>query len=220
MSDRHSATRTSLRTSGILVVFTLVFTAVMAATYSATRPTIAASEQEAKMRLIDEVLPRNTYDNALLDDYVVLGPTPALGLDEGGRIYRARRGAEASAVVLEAVAPDGYSGRIQLVIAVATDGRVSGVRVVSHKETPGLGDYIDPRKDRNKTEPWITQFTSKTLEALTPAGWKVQKDGGAFAYRVGATISARAVTNAAGRALDFVQQHRDALLTAPAGSRL
>lgn len=218
--ERYTATRTSLRTAGIMVLFTAAFTALMAATYSATRPNILASEEEARMRLINEVLPPEHYDNALLEDFVLVGPTPELGLDEGGHVYRARRGGEAAGLILEAAAPNGYAGRIQLVVAVGADGRLSGVRVVGHKETPGLGDYIDPRKDRKKEKPWIAQFAGAAFGDDGAAQWKVRKDGGAFDYRVGATISARAVTEATGRVLKYVREHRDALFAAKAGARL
>ena len=220
MSTRYSATRTSLRTAGVMVIFTVAFTALMSLTYQATRPAIEASAQEEKMRLINEVLPPGSYDNALLDDYVTVGVTPALGLSEGGRIYRARLGGAPAALVLEAVAPDGYAGRIQLVVAVGADGRVSGVRATAHKETPGLGDYIDPRKDRNKAQPWIGQFTGVSFDEVAAPRWKVKRDGGSFAYRVGATISARAVTHAVGRALDYANENHATLFTAQAGSRI
>lgn len=218
--ERYTATRTSLRTAGIMVLFTGAFTALMAATYSATRPNILASEEEARMRLINEVLPAANYDNALLEDFLLLGPTPELGLEEGGHVYRARRAGEPAALILEASAPDGYAGRIQLVVAVGADGRLTGVRVISHKETPGLGDYIDPRKDRNKDKPWISQFTGAAFGEDGDAQWKVRKDGGAFEYRVGATISARAVTEATGRVMKYVREHRDALFAAESGARL
>jgi len=220
MSDRYTATRTSLRTAGIMIVFTLAFTAMMSQTYRATRPAIEASEQEQKMRLINDVLPPGSYDNALLEDFVAAGRTPELGLDRGGRIYRARRAGVPAALVFEAGAPDGYGGRIQLVVAVGADGRLGGVRVTAHKETPGLGDYIDPRKDRNKTQPWIGQFAGMSLADVAPAQWKVKRDGGVFAYRIGATISARAVTNATGRVLEYAAEHRDALFAASTGSAL
>lgn len=220
MSHRYTAVRTSLRTAGIMVLFTVAFTAVMSATYNTTRPAIEASIQEGKMRLVNEVLPPGSYDNALLDDFVALGPTPQLGLDEGGRVYRARRAGEPAALVLEAAAPDGYAGRIQLVVAVSADGRVSGVRVVGHKETPGLGDYIDPRKDRNKAQPWIGQFAGVSLADVAAAKWTVKRDGGAFAYRIGATISARAVSRATGRVLEYATEHHDALFAARSGSRI
>lgn len=220
MSARYTAARTSLRTAAIMLVFSLLFTAAMGFTYQLTRPAIEASELEEKMRLINEVLPAGSYDNALLEDVVKLGPTPALGLDNGGVAYRARKAGEPVALVLEAVAHDGYAGNIDLVLAVTTDGRISGVRVTRHKETPGLGDYIDPKKDRNKERPWIGQFAGIAFAQVDPAVWKVKRDGGVFDARTGATISARAVTNATGRALGFAVARRDALFAAAPGSVL
>lgn len=220
MSTRYTAARTSLRTAGILTIFTLAFTALMAVTYSATRPAIEASAIEEKMRLINEVLPATSYDNVLLDDFVVLGPTPELGITESGRVYRARQGNTPSALILEVVAPDGYAGRIQLIVAVGADGKITGVRATGHRETPGLGDYIDPRKDRNKERPWIGQFTGISFENVAPERWQVKRDGGTFDFRVGATITARAVTRASGRALRFAVEHHDSLFAAPAGDRI
>ncbi|MCK6388848.1 electron transport complex subunit RsxG [Zoogloea sp.] len=208
----------SARTGSVMVAFTVVFTALMAFTYSATKPQIDASAAEEKMKLISEVLPPASYDNALLDDYGVLGPTRELGLTEGGRVYRARKAGEPTALILEASAPDGYSGRIDLIVAVRADGSVSGVRAVSQRETPGLGDYIDPKKDKDKKSPWITQFTG--LEAARLPQCKVKKDGGDIAYHTGATISARAVTNAVARAARYAADNQNRLFAAPSGSSL
>ncbi len=220
MSARYSATRTSLRTGGIMVVFTLAFTALMASTYGITRPAIEASKQESQQRLVDEVLPPASYDNALLDDMVRVAAPAALGMDDGARVWRARRGGEPVALVVEGAATDGYSGRIELVVAIGRDGRLSGVRVTAHKETPGLGDYIDPRKDRRKDQPWIGQFAGARWADVNTADWAVRKDGGSFDYRAGATISARAVTRAVGRITAFAAGRIDTLFAAPAGSRL
>lgn len=207
----------SARTGSVMVAFTIVFTALMAFTYGATKNQIEASATEEKMKLISEVLPPASYDNLLLDDYVELGPTPELGLAEGGRIYRARRAGQPAALLLEAAAPDGYSGRIDLIVAVRADGGVSGVRAVTHRETPGLGDYIDPRKDKDKKAPWITQFTGVDAGRLPML--KVRKDGGEIAYHTGATISARAVTNAVARAARYAADNQNRLFAAASGSR-
>lgn len=208
----------SARTGSVMVAFTIVFTALMAFTYGATKNQIEASATEEKMKLISEVLPPASYDNLLLDDYVELGPTPELGLAEGGRVYRARRAGQPAALLLETTAPDGYSGRIDLIVAVRADGGVSGVRAVTHRETPGLGDYIDPKKDKDKKAPWITQFTG--LEAARLPQCKVKKDGGDIAYHTGATISARAVTNAVARAARYAADNQNRLFAAPSGSTL
>jgi Na+-translocating ferredoxin:NAD+ oxidoreductase subunit G len=206
----------SARTAIILLIFAAVFTAALALTYSATRDEIAAAAEQEKLRLIDEVLPRTLYDNALLKDTVTIGPVAELGLDRPAPVYRARKGGKPVALVMETAAPDGYSGRIDLVVAVMLRGNghneLGGVRVVTHKETPGLGDYIDPRKDRNKEHPWIAQFNGLSYANVTPAQWKVKKDGGRFHYMTGATISARAVVRASGAALKYADQNAGHLL--------
>lgn len=219
-SARYSAVRTSLRTAAIMIVFTLLFTAVMAFTYDTTRHAIEASAQEEQMRLINEVLPMERYDNLLLDDAIAIGSAAALGADGSKRVWRARKGGVPVALVLEATASDGYGGRIELIVAVAADGSVGGVRVTAHKETPGLGDYIDPKKDRNKIKPWVGQFNDISWSQVDAAQWTVRKDGGAFDYRTGATISARAVTRAVGRAVGYAVEHGDALYAAAAGTSL
>jgi electron transport complex protein RnfG len=222
MSEPNAA-RASLRTAAILTVFTVVFTTLMAATYKATKPAIDASAEAEKMKLVGEVLPAALYDNAPLADWVGVAPRAELGLvaqDDPIRLFRARKAGAPAALVFEAVAPDGYGGRIRLILAVGADNRVIGVRVVSHKETPGLGDYIDPKKDRNKVSPWIRQFDAKGFGEVAATDWKVSKDGGRFDARAGATISARAVTNAVRRALQFAEGHRDKLYALPAQSVL
>ena len=104
--------KVSARTAGILLVFTLVFTALMAGMHSATESRLQASAQIQKLRMISEVLPAATYDNDLLQDSITLPATAALSTDSDTTIYRARKGGAPSALVLESVAPDGYSGRI------------------------------------------------------------------------------------------------------------
>ena len=197
-----------------LAAFTVAFTALMAFTHEATRERIAAAIEAQQMRLIDEVLPRAQYDNALLQDIVRVEASPIVR-----RIWRARRGNAPVALVFETFADDGYGGRIELIVSLDNDGRIGGVRVASHRETPGLGDYIDPTKDRNKAAPWIGQFVGVDA-ALPETGWALKKDGGIFAHRTGATVSARAVTRALGRGLAWVNARRDALFAAPTDARL
>ena len=201
----------ALRTAVILFLFVVVFTGFLAAAYLGTRPAIEASATEEKMRLIGEVLPSTFYDNDLLEDVLTLPPTTDLGLDESSKVYRARLGKQPSALVLEAIAPDGYAGKIHLLLAISADSRILGVRVTQHKETPGLGDYIEPRKDKVKSHPWISQFAQKGFEQVAEREWKIKKDGGQFDYYAGATISPRAVTKAVGKALKYANEHRDAL---------
>lgn len=201
----------SLSSALTMLVFTLVFTGMMAGTYEATREIISASREQEKLRLINDVLPPAAYDNLLFHDELALAAAPELGLPGGTTVWRARKNGQPVALVMEAVAPDGYAGAIRLVIAVMADGSLGGVRVTEHHETPGLGDYIDPTKDKNKTSPWIGQFTALDPARTPVARWKVAKDGGDITYRTGATISPRAVTNAVARAEAFARANRDRL---------
>jgi electron transport complex protein RnfG len=215
---RPGAVRISVRTAAVLLVFTLAFTALMAGAYKLTQPAIEATLLDAKRRLIAEVLPAGAYDNDLLADALTLPAVPAIGLSEPTTLYRARRGDEPAALVFEAAAPDGYSGEIRLILAVRADGRLAAVRVTAHKETPGLGDYIDPKKDKNKASPWIAQFDGRNFGDTPRNKWRVRKDGGVIDQHAGATISARAVTNATGRALEWALERAEALYALPVGA--
>ncbi len=218
-STQDSALRISLRTAMILLLFTLVFTALMAGVYQITKPVLDETALDAKRRLIAEVLPPEAYDNDLLTDVIELPPLPETGLRESTRLYRARQGGQPAALVFEAAAPDGYAGQIGLILAVRADGRLAAVRVTQHKETPGLGDYIDPKKDKNKAAPWIRQFDNRDFAGTPREKWRVRKDGGVFDQRAGATISARAVTQATARAMAWALDRQDRLYQLPAGAR-
>jgi electron transport complex protein RnfG len=108
--------------------------------------------------------------------------------------------------VLQAIAPDGYGGQIHLVIAIHRDGRIAGVRVVSDKETPGLGDYIEIAKSK-----WITGFDDTSLENHRDGDWQVKKDGGRFDYMAGATITPRAVVKAVHKVLQYYALHGEGM---------
>ncbi len=212
-----SAPGMAARTAAILFVFVIIFTGLLSGAYQWTRPAIEASAMEEKMKLIDEVLPRDQYDNALLKDTVTLPPTAELGLQESSTAYRARLAGKPAALVFEAVAPDGYAGKIRLILALRADGRVAGIRVTQHKETPGLGDYVEVRKDRNKARPWITQFNEMSLADVSERDWKVKKDGGRIDYYAGATVTPRAVSRATLKAVQWFTANRDQLFAETAG---
>jgi electron transport complex protein RnfG len=199
------------RTAVTLFVFVVIFTGLLSGAYLWTKPSIEASATEEKMKLVDEVLPRADYDNALLEDTVALPETPELGLKDSSTLFRARKNGQPVALVFEALANDGYAGKIRLIIAIRANGAVAGVRVTQHKETPGLGDYIEVRKDKNKARPWITQFNDMSLAQVTDKDWKVKKDGGRLDYHAGATITPRAVAKAVLKAVHWAEANRDRL---------
>jgi electron transport complex protein RnfG len=213
-----SAPGMAARTAAILFVFVIVFTGLLSGAYLWTKPAIEASAAEEKMKLVDEVLPRGEYDNALLEDTATLPPTPELGLADPTTLYRARKDGQPVALVFETIAPDGYAGKIKLIVAVRADGQVAGVRVTQHKETPGLGDYIELKKDKNKDRPWITQFTGLSLTQVGEGEWKVKKDGGRIDYHAGATVTPRAVSKAVLKAVKWAEANRNQLF-ANAGAK-
>jgi electron transport complex protein RnfG len=210
------ATGSAARSALLLAAFALAFTTLMAIIFEVTRDPIRQSADTRRLALIAQILPRADYDNALLEDAVQLPPLSALGSNTPITLHRARRGGQPVALVFEAQAADGYSGAIRLLIAVRASGELAGVRVIAHRETPGLGDYIDPAKDR-ATPKWIAQFPGHDTTARA-AVWTVRKDGGDFGYMTGATISARAVVRAAGRAVAAIAPVRDTLFGLPAGA--
>lgn len=207
----YTAPVMAARTAATLFVFVAIFTGLLSGAYLWTKPAIEASATEEKMKLVDEVLPRTEYDNALLEDTVVLQATPELGLKDPTTLFRARKAGQPVALIFEAVAPDGYAGKIRLIIAVRANGEVAGVRVTQHKETPGLGDYVELKKDKNKARPWITQFNSMSLAKVADKDWKVRKDGGQIDYHAGATVTPRAVSKAVLKAVQWAEANRDRL---------
>ncbi len=202
------AIRNALRTGAVLLVFALIGTALLALTHDRTEPVISRSQQAEKLALINQVFPAQRYDNDLLASQRSVAANDLLGTRQASSVWIARRNGAFAGVVLEAVAPDGYSGNIALLIGIAADGTITGVRVTAHRETPGLGDYIDRVKSA-----WIDQFTGTSLSAPADRGWSVKKDGGQFDARAGATITPRAVVKAVKRALDYYARHRAAWAT-------
>jgi electron transport complex protein RnfG len=201
--------RSTLQTAINLVFFSVLATAVLASTYFMTHDAIVKSEQAEKLKLINQIVPSALFDNDIIQDKLSIPASELLGTEDVTTAYRARLKGEPSAVVLESVAPDGYSGRIAMILAVRANGELAGVRVVVHKETPGLGDYIELPKG-----PWIKGFDGKSRAVYTDADWKVKKDGGQFDYMAGATITPRAIVKAVNKALIYYGENRDQLFAA------
>ncbi|MBI4938204.1 MAG: electron transport complex subunit RsxG [Nitrosomonadales bacterium] len=201
-----SPARTTMEAALRLLVFALLGTAVLAFTFNFTRELIVKSEEAEKLRLIKQIVPVSLFDNDIVKDALAIPANPQLGTTRPGVAYRARLQGKPSAVVLEAVAPDGYSGKIKLVVAIRADASICGVRVVQHKETPGLGDYIEFAKNR-----WISLFDGASHQRYQESDWKVKKDGGQFDYLAGATITPRAVVKAVHKALHYYEENREQL---------
>ena len=187
---------------------------LLAGTFAATRERIAAGERRAQAQALEIVLPAAAYDNDPVADRVQVQAPAWLGL-ERATVHRARLRGAPSALVLELEAPDGYSGPIRLLMAVDAGGRVLGVRVTRHAETPGLGDDIEAGRSD-----WITRFAGRALGDPPAERWRVRKDGGDFDQFSGATVTPRAVVRAVRRGLQFLARHGDEVRAAGAGATL
>jgi Na+-translocating ferredoxin:NAD+ oxidoreductase subunit G len=194
------------KTATILVAFAIVYTLFLAYTHEVTKAPIAESEAKVRMELFSQILPSDLYDNDLLKDKVTIEPNELLGNRQPIIANRARLNNAPSAIILEAMAHDGYAGDIKLLIAIKYDGSITGVRVLTHKETPGLGDYIELAKGN-----WIKLFDAESLEKTAETKWAVKKDGGQFDYMAGATITPRAVVKAVHKALQYFDANKEAL---------
>lgn len=197
--------RSMLKNSLVLGLFAAITVAVVAITQQSTESRILQAERAAQIRALGEILPARSYDNALLDNVITLNE-PLLGHRTETPAYLATRAGQPAAVILQANAPDGYSGTISLLIGIMADGTLSGVRVIQHKETPGLGDRIELAKS-----PWIKSFDGKSLRNPAERGWAVKKDQGDFDQFAGATITPRAVVSAVHKALQYFDQHHTEL---------
>ncbi len=195
-----------IRVGLLLGLFAIVATTLVALTEANTREQIKENQRQALLDGINALIPHDEYDNAILQDTLVLQATEALGTEEPTLVYRARQNGEPVAAVLTVIAPDGYSGTIRMLVGIYHSGKLAGVRVIDHKETPGLGDKIDVKKDD-----WILQFEGLSLGNPPASKWKVKKDGGEFDQFTGATITPRAVVGAVKQSLKYFRTHRDEL---------
>jgi electron transport complex protein RnfG len=196
---------------GVLALFAAITSLAIGWTYLSTQSQIESAVRRAEARQLMEIFPAATHDNELVDDTFVLGAeTPLLGLRQNRQGYRVRKGQRVIGIILPATARDGYSGDIRTLVGVRSDGSIAGVRVVAHKETPGLGDKVDLRKSG-----WILDFNDRSLDNPTIGDWTVAKDGGAFDQFTGATVTPRAVILATRRALEYAELNSAYLFETP-----
>lgn len=201
---RHSILRSALGL-GMFAVFTA---GTIAVTQVMTEERIEQQQRKAEASALFEIIPERMHNNDLLSSTVTLQPDPLLGIRQAAQAWVARQDGEPVGVILPVVAHNGYSGDIRMLVGVAPDGELLGVRVTSHRETPGLGDKIELKKSD-----WITVFEGKSLDNPEPDNWAVKKDGGAFDQFTGATITPRAVVGAVKDALLYFEDHQQALLS-------
>jgi electron transport complex protein RnfG len=197
------------KNSLLLAVFALITAVILASTDRLTEDRIAESERLAAQKALFEIIPVERHNNDLLMD---IQPIPekywsTLGLESGGDIHIARLDGEPVAAIIPSITPEGYSGDIAMIVGVNFDGSIAGVRVVEHRETPGLGDKVDLRKSD-----WILSFSGKSLSNPKPDAWNVKKEKGDFDQFTGATITPRAVIHQIAKTLEYFSQDKERLL--------
>ncbi|MET0072462.1 MAG: electron transport complex subunit RsxG [Candidatus Thiodiazotropha sp.] len=185
--------------------FSTLATALLVAGNIATREAILERQKEDLLDSLSQVVPQRRYDNDLLANPLEIAGTSGKPVT----VYRGTVGSQVNALAWE-ISGQGYASEIRLILGLDADGRVLGVRVLSHAETPGLGDKIEVARDS-----WILGFNGLSLGDPPAKEWAVKKDGGRFDQFSGATITPRAVVQAIKDGLAFFRHHRTELLNPP-----
>jgi electron transport complex protein RnfG len=197
-----------LITTALLIAFAVSGAALVGLTFFQTEEDIKHNEKLTLLRQLNNIIPADAYNNDLLADTITLSPNQLLGTKEPSLAYRARKDVQDVAVVISSIAPNGYNGPIQMLVGVYSDGRLAGVRVVKHRETPGLGDAVSTTHSD-----WILGFNNKSLSNPEEKYWKVKRDGGIFDQFTGATITPRAVVKAIHNALLYFNKNQTMLFS-------
>lgn len=205
----ESGARRALHAAAILGVAAVVAVGLVAVVHDLAQPRIEASQRAQRLAQLTAVLDGVRYDNDPLADVTFVRDPELLGVDAALPVHRARLAGNPAALIFTAVAPDGYAGAIRLLVAVDVDGQLLGVRVLSHRETPGLGDAIEERRS-----PWIRIFDGRSLADPSVERWKVRKDGGDFDEFTGATVTPRAIVGAVRNVLVYQERHSEELFSA------
>ncbi len=196
-----------ISTALILGAFGLAGAGLVATVEKLTREQREASIIAARLRSLHAVIPPDIHDNNPLED-TILVEDPKFSPKFPTIVYRARKLGQPVAAAFETTAPEGYAGPIRLMIGIGIDGRLLGVRVLEHRETPGLGDGIEVERSD-----WILHFSGKSIGDPPLSRWAVKKDGGIFDQFTGATITPRLVVNTVKKTLLYFNAHRDEVFT-------
>ena len=193
----------------ILTLFAIACTLAVSLVSELTKDRIKIQEQQQLLRTLHNIIEPSRYDNDIANDCIKITASE-LGSDKVQTAYIAKKSGQVVAVAITSIAPRGYNGNIDFIMAINNDGSVSGVRVLKHQETPGLGDKVEIRKSD-----WITSFSGKKLLSENDSRWAVSKDGGTFDQFTGATITPRALVKGVKNTLNYFNKNKNNLLTYP-----
>tara|TARA_R110001592_G_scaffold221500_1_gene476328 strand:+ start:842 stop:1543 length:702 start_codon:yes stop_codon:yes gene_type:complete len=197
----------SIRRSAIgLGLFAVITGGTIAVTQALTEERIAEQAARAEAKALFEIIPESAHNNDILRDTLILPASDRLATGGPLTVWVARQDGRPVGMIMPAIAPDGYSGNIKLLVGIDLEGTVLGVRVIGHKETPGLGDRIEIRKSD-----WVKDFEGRSLGNPPPREWNVKKNGGVFDQFTGATITPRAVVKAVQKSLIYFRQNQQVI---------
>ena len=194
-----------------LAAIAAICATLVAATYRVTAGRIAANEQAWLERSLEPALGGLSYDGSITAAQVILEPPHELPGDDAAIIYRVYSEGAPVAALFAITARGGYAGPIRVLLGIDVDGAITGVRILEHRETPGLGDGIESTRSD-----WVYQFDGRALGDPPVAGWHLQVDGGEFDQLTGATVTPRAVVKAVRETLIYFDAHRDEIFSMPA----
>ena len=213
LPKQRTATPTIVQSGLILAAVAAICTTLVALTFNLTQGRIAANEQAFLQQSLAPVLAGISFDSDLTASSYVLRAPHVLPGTEDAVIYPLFAGDTPVAALFVVTATDGFVGPIKLLIGVAFDGVVTGVRALEHRETPGIGDLIDTSRSD-----WIRIFAGTSLEAPDRAVWTIKRDGGAFDQLTGASVTSRAVVNAVDLTLRYFEVNRQQIFAARVNS--
>jgi len=193
-----------IKTGVTLAAIAAVCTALVAATYQMTAERIAANEKALLEQSLQPALGGIAFDGSLSESRIVLQPPHELPGNDPAIIYRVFAEGQPVAALIAVTARDGFSGPIRILVGVEFDGRVSGVRILQHRETPGLGDKIEPERSN-----WIFQFDNRSIGDPVTIQWAIRGEGGDFDQLTGASVTPRAIIKAIRDTLLYFDAHRD-----------
>lgn len=206
-SAAHKFDKTPWVLALTLMIFATVSSILLAVGDTQTRPVIAQRLAEDLNAILSQVVPAELHDNEIAKDTLSIQNQDGIPVT----VYRARLGDKIIGFAYPVTATGGYSGDIELVMGINAQGELMGVRVLSHAETPGLGDRIEVTKSD-----WVLSFNGLSFDNLDPTMWGVKKDGGHFDQFSGATITPRAVVKGVKRGIEFFHANVNALFVDPA----
>jgi electron transport complex protein RnfG len=203
-----------IRTLLLVGVVAGVAASMISASHDFSKERIAANRRARLIASLNSVLDPALRARDLATVRIEVKDKELLGGNDPVDVYVAEDGDQPVAAVFATTEAEGYNSTIHLLIGVSRDGVLTGVRAVSHRETPGLGDAIDVQKSK-----WITKFDGKSLASPARERWAVDKDDGDFDSITGATVTSRAVVKGVKNTLLYFERHRDELFTAAAAAR-